>query len=77
MAATAVVGGWSHTAWGQQGSQPALAVKVYNYAAAPADVMRAASEKVAVVYRSAGVDLVWIEPLNAESTDEGADAAST
>jgi hypothetical protein len=75
--ATAVLGGWSHAAWAQQASQPTIAVKVYNYAAAPADVMRAASEKVAVIYRSAGVDLVWIEPLGAGTTDDGAAATST
>jgi hypothetical protein len=32
MTATAVLGGWNHTAWGQEASQPAIAVKVYNYA---------------------------------------------
>ena len=77
MAATAVLGGWSATAWGQEASQATIVVKVYNYAAAPADVMRAASEKVAAIYKSAGVDLVWIEPLGADSADDGPAAAST
>jgi hypothetical protein len=75
--ATAVLGGWSDNAWGREASQPTLAVKVYNYAAAPADVMRAASEKVAVIYRSAGVDLVWIEALGGESTGDAPASTST
>ena len=33
--------------------------------------------EVAVIYKSASVDLVWIEPLGAESSDDGEAATST
>ena len=75
--ATTLFSGFSHQASAQDCQRPAIAALVFNYAAVPPDVMRAASEKVAVIYKSAGVDLVWIEPLGADSTDQGAVATST
>ena len=75
--AATLFSGFSQQASAQDGQRPAIAVLVYNYAAVPPDVMRAASERVAVIYKSAGVDLVWIEPLGAEPTGQGAAATPT
>ena len=47
--ATTLFSGFSHQASAQDGQRPAIAALVFNYAAVPPDVMRAASEKVAVI----------------------------
>lgn len=62
--AAAVLGGYSHTASGQQAPGPAIAVRVYNYAGVSADVLAAARDKAVSVFQKAGVDVVWTEPLS-------------
>jgi hypothetical protein len=75
--AATLFSGFNQQASAQDGQRPAIAVLAYNYAAVTPDVMRAASEKVGVIYKSAGVDLVWIEPLGTDPTDQGAVATPT
>lgn len=63
VAAILILVGFSRRAAGQETRAPAITLRVYSYASIPADVMRAAREKVIRIYQEAGVDIDWVEPL--------------
>ena len=47
----------------EEANRPTVAVLVYNYAHIPAEKMADSSERVARIFREAGIDIEWMNPL--------------
>lgn len=65
LAAAAVIAA-SSAASAEDTSTPSLRLLVYNYAAVRSEWVRGARESVTRIYRDAGIDILWIDPLSDE-----------